>query len=111
MMYVDQMQSVNNSFTNLASQLKSYKQGKLDYAKTMQEGLYSNGTPNVNQKRLLLYMDFTMPMATKEQIKVLMHLSKVQDGGNLAFNVGGQEISYNDMEEPFLKDTKLFKIV
>ena len=40
MMYVDEMQNVNNSFTNLASQLKSYKQGKVEYAKTMQEGLY-----------------------------------------------------------------------
>ncbi len=42
MMYVDEMQSVNNSFTNLASQLGAYKKGKLEYAQTMQEGLYSN---------------------------------------------------------------------
>ena len=56
MNYVDQMQGVNNSFTNLASQLKSYKQGKLDYAQNQLDGLYSNGNdPGVNNNAATIF--------------------------------------------------------
>ena len=58
MMYVDEMQSVNNSFTNLASQLGSYKKGKLEYAQTMQEGLYSNGNPGSQSKEAAIIYGF-----------------------------------------------------
>ena len=78
MMYVDEMQSVNNSFTNLASQLGSYKKGKLEYAQTMQEGLYSNGNPCCNLKKLLLYMDLLMKQKMEEATERLMLLSNTK---------------------------------
>ena len=105
MLYVDQMQSVNNSFTNLASQLKSYKEGKLEYAKTMQEGLYSDGnSPQRSKEASIIYGFYDSDGDGRSEARYDAPF-QIQDGGNIAFNVGGQEISYNSMEEPFLKDT------
>ena len=106
MNYVDQMQGVNNSFTNLASQLKSYKQGKLEYAKTMQEGLYSNGNDSRRSKEAAIIYGFIDEDKDGRSDKRLDAPFQIQNGGNIAFNVDGQEITYNGMEEPFLKDTK-----
>lgn len=106
MMYVDEMQSVNNSFTNLAAQLKSYKESKLDYAKTMQEGLYSNGNiPSKSKEAMIIYGFYDSDGDGRSEDRYDAPF-QIQDGGNIAFNVDGQEISYNGMEEPFLKDTK-----
>jgi hypothetical protein len=106
MLYVDQMQNVNNSFTNLASQLKSYKEGKLEYAKTMQEGLYSDGnSPQRSKEASIIYGFYDSDGDGRSEARYDAPF-QIQDGGNIAFNVGGQEISYNSMEEPFLKDTK-----
>ena len=106
MMYVDEMQSVNNSFTNLASQLGSYKKGKLEYAQTMQEGLYSNGNPTSQSKEAAIIYGFYDGDGDKRSDDRYDAPFQIQDGGNIAFNVGGKEITYNGMEEPFLKDTK-----
>ena len=106
MMYVDEMQSVNNSFTNLASQLGSYKKGKLEYAQTMQEGLYSNGNPGSQSKEAAIIYGFYDGDGDKRSDDRYDAPFQIQDGGNIAFNVGGKEIAYNGMEEPFLKDTK-----
>ena len=106
MMYVDEMQNVNNSFTNLASQLKSYKQGKVEYAKTMQEGLYSKGTPPRKSKEAAIIYGFYDADGDGRSDDKYDAPFQIQDGGNIAFNVGDQEITYNGMEEPFLKDTK-----
>ena len=106
MMYVDEMQSVNNSFTNLASQLGSYKKGKLEYAQTMQEGLYSNGNPGSQSKEAAIIYGFYDGDGDKRSDDRYDAPFQIQDGGNIAFNVGGKEITYNGMEEPFLKDTK-----
>ena len=106
MMYVDEMQSVNNSFTNLASQLGSYKKGKLEYAQTMQEGLYSNGNPTSQSKEAAIIYGFYDGDGDKRSDARYDAPFQIQDGGNIAFNVGGKEITYNGMEEPFLKDTK-----
>ena len=106
MLYVDQMQNVNNSFTNLASQLKSYKEGKLEYAKTMQEGLYSDGnSPQRSKEAMIIYGFYDSDGDGRSEARYDAPF-QIQDGGNIAFNVGGQDISYNSMEEPFLKDTK-----
>lgn len=106
MLYVDQMQNVNNSFTNLASQLKSYKEGKLEYAKTMQEGLYSDGnSPQRSKEASIIYGFYDSDGDGRSEARYDAPF-QIQDGGNIAFNVGGQDISYNSMEEPFLKDTK-----
>ena len=106
MMYVDEMQNVNNSFTNLASQLKSYKQGKLEYAKTMQEGLYSKGNASRRSKEAAIIYGFYDADGDGRSDDRYDAPFQIQDGGNIAFNVGDQEITYNGMEEPFLKDTK-----
>jgi len=106
MMYVDEMQNVNNSFTNLASQLKSYKQGKVEYAKTMQEGLYSNGNVSRRSKEAAIIYGFYDADGDNRSDARYDAPFQIQDGGNIAFNVGGQEITYNGMEEPFFKDTK-----
>ena len=106
MMYVDQMQSVNNSFTNLAAQLKSYKKSKLDYAGNMQEGLYSNGNPTPKSKEAAIIYGFYDADGDGRSDDKYDAPFQIQEGGNIAFNVGDQEITYNGMEEPFLKDTK-----
>ena len=107
MNYVDQMQAVNNSFTNLASQLKSYKQGKLDYAQNQLEGLYSNGNePSVNNNAAIIF-GFIDEDQDKRTDKRLDSPFQILQGGNLGFNIDGNEISYNDMPMPGLKDNKL----
>jgi hypothetical protein len=107
MNYVDQMQGVNNSFTNLASQLKSYKQGKLDYAQNQLEGLYSNGNePSVNNNAATVF-GFIDEDKDKRTDKRLDTPFQILQGGNLGFNIDGNEISYNDMPMPGLKDNKL----
>ena len=111
MTYIDQMQGVNNSFTNLAAQLKSYKEGKLDFAKSMQDGLYSSGNPtseddNPIKDASIIYGFYDSDGDGKSDDRYDSPL-QIQDGGNIGFNVRGKEITYNDMREPSLKDTKL----
>ena len=106
MLYVDQMQNVNNSFTNLAAQLKAYKKSKIEYASAMQEGLYSDGNqPSKTKEAATIYgfLDKDGDGRSDERYNAPF---KIQPGGNIAFDVDGQEIAYNNMEEPFLKDTK-----
>ena len=89
MLYVDQMQNVNNSFTNLAAQLKSYKKSKLEYASNMQEGLYSNGNPGSKSKEsAIIYGFYDADGDGRSEDKYDAPL-QIQDGGNLAFNVDG----------------------
>ena len=106
MQYVDTMQSVNNSFTNLASQLGSYKKSKLEYAQTMQEGLFSNGNDDNRSLEAATIYGFIDEDKDGRSDKRLDAPFQIQNGGNIAFNVGGQEVLFNNMEEPFLKDTK-----
>ena len=106
MQYVDAMQSVNNSFTNLASQLGSYKKSKLEYAQTMQEGLFSNGNDDDRSLEAATIYGFIDEDKDGRSDKRLDAPFQIQNGGNIAFNVGGQEVLFNNMEEPFLKDTK-----
>ena len=106
MQYVDEMQSVNNSFTNLASQLGSYKKSKLEYAQAMQEGLYSNGNDDNRSLEAATIYGFIDEDKDGRSDKRLDAPFQIQNGGNIAFNVGGQEVLFNNMEEPFLKDTK-----
>ena len=107
MLYVDQMQNVNNSFTNLAAQLKSYKKGKLDYAQNQLNGLYSNGNdPGVNNNAATIF-GFADEDKDKRADKGVNSPFKVLAGGNLGFDIDGQEVSYNDMPMPGLKDNKL----
>ena len=106
MQYVDTMQSVNNSFTNLASQLGSYKKSKLEYAQTMQEGLFSNGNDDDRSLEAATIYGFIDEDKDGRSDKRLDAPFQIQSGGNIAFNVSGQEVLFDNMEEPFLKDTK-----
>jgi hypothetical protein len=106
MEYVDIMQGVNNSFKNMASQLSSYKKGKVEYAENQLDGLYSTGNGDANSNAARIYgfadedSDGMADIGVNAPFKIL-------GGGDIGFDLDGQEVSYNNMEQPFLKDNKL----
>ena len=106
MEYVDIMQGVNNSFKNMASQLGAYKKGKVEYAENQLDGMYSNGNGDANSNAARIYGfadedgDGMADIGVNAPFKIL-------SGGNIGFDLDGQEVSYNNMEQPFLKDSKL----
>ena len=106
MEYVDIMQGVNNSFKNMASQLGAYKKGKIEYAENQLDGMYSNGNGDANSNAARIYGfadedgDGMADIGVNAPFKILA-------GGNIGFDLDGQEVSYNNMEQPFLKDSKL----
>ena len=106
MEYVDIMQGVNNSFKNMASQLGAYKKGKVEYAENQLEGMYSNGNGDANSNAARIYGfadedgDGMADIGVNAPFKILA-------GGNVGFDLDGQEVSYNNMQQPFLKDSKL----
>tara|TARA_R110002072_G_scaffold69073_1_gene167645 strand:+ start:4455 stop:5684 length:1230 start_codon:yes stop_codon:yes gene_type:complete len=103
---VDIMQSVNNSFTNLSSQLGSYKKGKVDYASAMQQGLYSKGNdPDRSRESMIAYGFYDGDGDGRSDSRYDSPF-QIQEGGNIGFKVDGNVIDYSDMAEPFVKDTK-----
>ena len=106
MEYVDIMQGVNNSFKNMASQLGAYKKGKLDYAENQLDGMYSNGNGEANSNAARIYGFADNDKDGRKDIGVNAPF-KILKGGNLGFDLEGQEVAYNDMEQPFFKDSKL----
>lgn len=106
MEYVDIMQGVNNSFKNMASQLSAYKKGKVEYAENQLDGMYSNGNGDANSNAARIYGfadedgDGVADIGVNAPFKIL-------SGGNIGFDLDGQEVSYNKMKQPFLKDSKL----
>ena len=106
MEYVDIMQEVNNSFKNMASQLGAYKKGKVEYAENQLDGMYSNGNGDANSNAARIYGfadedgDGMADIGVNAPFKILA-------GGNIGFDLDGQEVSYNNMQQPFLKDSKL----
>ena len=106
MEYVDIMQGVNNSFKNMASQLGAYKKGKVEYAENQLDGMYSNGNGDANSNAARIYGfadedgDGMADIGVNAPFKILA-------GGNVGFDLDGQEVSYNNMEQPFLKDSQL----
>jgi len=106
MEYVDIMQGVNNSFKNMASQLGAYKKGKVEYAENQLDGMYSNGNGDANSNAARIYGfadedgDGVADIGVNAPFKIL-------SGGNIGFDLDGQEVSYNKMKQPFLKDSKL----
>jgi len=112
MMYVDKMQNVNNSFTNLAKQLESYKTGKAAYAQGQLEGIYSNGTNETIAKDNAISYGFYDKDGKYDETKQEGGFDspfQIQDGGNISFNINDRNVSYNDMDSPVLKDYKLAK--
>lgn len=106
MAQVDIMQGVNNSFTNLASQLESYKKNKLSYAETMKEGLFSKGNQPGRSTDAMIVYGFYDEDGDGISDDGYDSPFEIQDGGNISFNVRGKNIDYGRFEEPFVKDTK-----
>jgi hypothetical protein len=107
MEYVDIMQGVNNSFTNLAAQLKSYKQSKAQYAKDQLDGTISLGNdPVMNSDAAKMYGFIDADGDGRNDGGVNAPFI-IQEGGNLGFNINDQILSYDDAPQPFLKDYKL----
>ncbi len=103
---VDIMQGVNNSFSNLASQLGAYKKGKVDYASAMQQGLFSNGNdPSRSRESMIAYGFYDGDGDGRSDSRYDSPF-QIQEGGNIGFKVDGNTIDYRDMAEPFVKDTK-----
>lgn len=106
---IDIMQRVNNSFTNLASSLESYKKGKLDYAQGQRNGSFSDGADPVNASNMAAMYGFydddndpsTKNIAGKDAA------FKISNGGDLSFDINGKNVSYNQMQPLPLKDFKL----
>ena len=74
--YVDVMNGVNNSFTNLAEQLKSYKKSKLDYAGDQLNNSLSKGMDPDKNRESMICMVFMTVMGIKEAMLVMMLLYK-----------------------------------
>jgi hypothetical protein len=107
MAQVDIMNGVNNSFTNLAGQLKSYKKGKAEYAEGMMSGTYSDGNELENSKVNSTMYGFIDEDGDGKSDNRLNAPFSIMQGGNIGFNIEGEIIPYNDTTPPLLKDYEL----
>jgi len=97
MKYVDIMNGVNNSFTNLSKQLGTFKEGKVQYAEGQEQNIFSKGTtPSLAEQTASIY-GFGENKAP----------FNISENGSLGFNVNGEQVDYNDMAPLGLKDYKL----
>lgn len=107
MQLVDQMNSVNNSFTNLADQIKSYKKSKVGYAKDQVDGALSNGVdPEVNRTAMLMYGFYDKDKDKKSDAAYDAPFT-ILPGGNIGFNIDNKIVPFNDAPTPFYKDYEL----
>lgn len=115
LMYVDQMQAVNNSFQNLAKQLSAYKQNKLGYAENQMNSEVSLGTdPRTTRQNSIVYgfEDLDGDGVNDVNPNDAMYQSFfIGDGGNLKFMVDGEPILYNDLKPVDYKDYELANYV
>jgi hypothetical protein len=107
MAQVDIMNGVNNSFTNLADQLKAYKKGKIEYAEGMLGGTYSDGNDLENSKINATIYGFVDEDGDGRSDSRLNAPFSIMDGGNIGFSIDGQTVAYRDTNLPLLKDYKL----
>ena len=110
---VDIMNGVNNSFKNLASQIKSYKKSKVEFVEGMVGGVYSSGNdPKNTRQNTLIYLNQSMyghkdadgDGISDEKMDAPF---TIMDGGNIGFNIDGEVKSYNETSPPLLKDYAL----
>jgi len=107
MEYVDIMNGVNNSFTNLAEQLKAYKKGKLDYAKDQIDNSLSKGMdPEHNKQSMIMYGFYDGDGDKKSDAKYDAPF-KILEGGNIGFDIDGTTLSFNEAPAPVYKDYEL----
>lgn len=107
MAQVDIMNGVNNSFTNLADQLKAYKKSKIEYAEGMLSGTYSDGNDLENSKINATIYGFVDEDGDGRSDSRLNAPFSIMDGGNIGFNIDSQTVAYKDTNLPLLKDYKL----
>lgn len=106
MQYVDIMQSVNNSFTNLAEQIVGYKKSKAEYAEDQYNGVLSDGNdPTTNYQAAHMYGFYDANKDGKSDDRYDAPLL-IKEGGNIAFNINGSEIAFNDFSPLIVKDYK-----
>ena len=97
MKYVDIMNGVNNSFTNLSKQLGTFKEGKAQYAEGQEQNIFSQGTtPSLAEQTASIY-GFGENKAP----------FNISENGSLGFDINGEQVDYNDMAPLGLKDYKL----
>ena len=99
--YVDSMNAINNSIVNLKAQSTAYQEGKIDFAQSNEADLWSAGNdPESNGNAQLIFGlgETRAPM-------------KIDNNGNLGFEVNGNTIMYKDYEAPFMKDYKTAKYI
>jgi len=113
MAQVDIMNGVNNSFTNLADQIKAYKKSKVEFVDGMMNGVYSDGNEVENTRQNFLmytnkslygYSDKNNDGLADEGTNAPLVIS---EGGNLGFNIDGKVQLFNEVQPPLLKDYKL----
>lgn len=97
--YVDIMNDVNNSFTNLKGQLDSYKANKVEFAEGVKNGVFSQGNDD-SQYAMAANM---YGLVDGEKVNAPFQIS---ENGALGFDMNGEFVSYNDFEQPFVKDYK-----
>jgi len=98
--YVDVMNGVNNSFSNLKNQLDAYKADKVQFAEGVRTGMYSEGNDEGQYSTAATIYGFSAGEKANAPFEI-------GDNGNLGFNIGGEYMAYNDFEEPFVKDYKV----
>jgi hypothetical protein len=104
MAQVDVMNGVNNSFTNLAAQLKSYKEGKATFAKDMLDGTISRGNPTQNTKESMVMYGFIDEDGDGVNDKPTDSPFSIQAGGNIGFDIDGRMVDYNTRKPAIMKD-------
>jgi len=107
---VDIMQNVNNSFTNLSKQLASYKKGKVEYAEGQLKGIYSDGTNKEDGADIAQMYGFYDENDDKKFTKNEGGFDApfvIQESGDIGFDIQGKQFTYNETNQPILKDFKL----
>lgn len=99
--YVDSMNAINNSIVNLKTQSTAYQEGKINFAETNEADMWSAGNdPESNGNAQLIFGlgETRAPM-------------KIDNNGNLGFEINGNTIMYKDYESPFMKDYQTAKYI
>ena len=98
--FVDVMNGVNNSFSNLKNQLDAYKTDKVGFAEGVRTGMYSSGNDSNQYANAATVYGFSNGEKTNAPFQI-------GSNGDLGFDIDGEYMAYNDFEEPFVKDYKV----
>jgi len=93
--YADIMSDINRSFANLSTQMNSYKEGKVKYGEDISS--FSKAGANASRVANLASIYNLDPEGAASTMSILPN-------GNLSFNTNGEDLAYNNLENPILKD-------